>query len=419
MAGVILELSSVSIINKRISTIPGYLDHMSRKNRIAVDGYRLVGPPTSVGTYTEELLDALIEGGNEVVLLAPHQQQGSLLGAIRERIPTIEVVCPPSAEAPYENWGKLVRWNQRVIPKLLGGLGVDALISAYHQVPVRVPAHIARIAIIHDCCGLRVDCGYRQYGRAWWRHWSNLKSSAVFADAIIPISKATHDDFIRLYPGSRKRVVEPIYNSVSRLVLDPERVRPEIERLGLSSGAYLLGFALAGKRKGMDVALRAYSRYRYDGGGLPLVLMGDGNLDLQAWGLSPDHQDSVLRVGRVTDDQRDALYAHAACFLFFSRCEGFGYPIIEAARQGCPVVAWDHGTAPELLGDSLPMMKSLSATDGAELIRSFSLLSESERGQLGKRLIARSLRFANGDNGRAFTQAVERAIARRRGSEPS
>lgn len=386
--------------------------------RIAIDGYRLVGPPTSVGTYTEELLDALIEGGNEVVLLAPHQQQGSLLDAIRERIPTIEVVCPPSAEAPYENWGKLVRWNQRVIPKLLGGLGVDALISTYHQVPVRVPAHIARIAIIHDCCGLRVDCGYRQYGRAWWRHWSNLKSSAVFADTVIPISKATHDDFLRLYPGSLERVVEPIYNRVSREILDPEKVLPEIEDLNLTTNGYLLGFALAGKRKGTDVALRAYNNYRKDGGKLPLVLMGGGELDLQAWGLMPEFVPSVIRVGRVSDDLRDALYSHAACFLFFSRCEGFGYPIIEATRQGCPVVAWNHGTAPELLEDTLPMMRNLDSVEGANLITRFTCLASAERSELRHRLITQSLRFSKGDTASAFLAAVTQAIAHRTCKSP-
>lgn len=383
--------------------------------RIAIDGYRLVGPSTSVGTYTEELLNILIEEGNEVLLLVPHEEQGSLLAQIRRRLPRLEVRSPSTTEAPYEDWGKMVRWNQWVIPKLLDGLGADALISTYHQVPVRVPKEVARIAIIHDCCGLRKDCGYRQCGRAWWRHWSNLKSSAVFADAVIPISQATHDDFLRLNPGSHKRLVAPIYNRVSRPVLDRDTVRPQVVACNLTPGGYLLGFALAGKRKGTDVAFRAYNEYRRNGGAMPLVLMGGGELDLEAWGLLPEFVPSVIRLGRVDDDLRDALYAHAACFLFFSRCEGFGYPIIEAARQGCPVVVWNHGTGPELLGASHPMMAHLDPREGEALIRRFASLTKTDRAALRERLISQSLRFAAGNNGLDFVAAVAGAVAHRIG----
>jgi glycosyltransferase involved in cell wall biosynthesis len=383
--------------------------------RIAIDGYRLVGPRTSVGTYTEELLNALLEGNNEVVLLVPHEEPGSLLEGIRKQLPHLEVLSPAAAEAPDEDWGKLVRWNQRVIPRLLENVAVDALISTYHQVPVRVPARVARIAIIHDCCGLRADCGYRQYGRAWWRHWSNLKSAAVFADAVVPISQATHDDFLRLYPGSRERLVKPIYNRVSRTTLDLETTRSEIDRWHLATFGYLLGFALPGKRKGTDVALRAYSEYRKNGGKLPLVLMGDSKIDLQSWGLLPEFDACVIRVGRVSDEQRDALYAHAACFLFFSRCEGFGYPIIEAARQGCPVVAWDHGTATELLEDSQPMLRHLDPTEGGAMILRFTDLSMSERSSIRNRLIGQSLRFSKDETTTGFVAAVAKAIAHRTG----
>lgn len=383
--------------------------------RIAIDGYRLVGPPTSVGTYTEELLDVLLEAGNEVLLLVPHEEPGSLLDGIQKCLPGLEVFKPPLNESPYDDWGKLIRWNQRVIPKLLDGLGVDVLISTYHQVPVRVPAGVARIAIIHDCCGLRADCGYQHFGRAWWRHWSNLKSSAVFADAVIPISQATHDDFLRLNPGSRKRLVAPIHNRVSRPVLDRDMVRPHVEACNLRPGGYVLGFALAGKRKGTDIAFRAYNEYRRNGGAMPLVLMGGGELDLEAWGLLPEFIPFVIRVGRVDDDLRDALYAHAACFLFFSRCEGFGYPIIEAARQGCPVVVWNHGTGSELLGESQPMMDHLNPSEGEALIRRFTGLTESDREILRERLISQSLRFAAGTNGRAFVAAVAGAVAHRTG----
>jgi glycosyltransferase involved in cell wall biosynthesis len=393
----------------------GLFSALSMNYRIAIDGYRLVGPPTSVGTYTVELLDLLRAEGCAITLLVPHEQAGSYLEDVLKRCPDLRVIKPVAPEKPYGQWSKLVQWNQSTVRSLLREADVDALISTYHQVPVKVPPNVARLSIIHDCCGLRQDCGYRKHGRSWWRHWTNLKAAALFADAVIPISQATRDDFISRYPGSSERVVDPIYNQVTRPVLDREEVLGDIEKFGISSNRYILGFSLVGLRKGTDIAMRAYSEYRRQAGSFPLVLMGGGNDDLVKWGLDSEYQDTVIRTDRISDDLRDALYAHAACFLFMSRCEGFGYPIVEASRQGCPTVLWKNGTAIELLGSSLPMMEALEPLQGAALIKDFAELEDSARDALRENLITRSLQFANPQTGKAFIAAIRDAVARCRG----
>lgn len=62
--------------------------------------------------------------------------------------------------------------------------------------------------------------------------------------------------------------------------------------------------------------------------------------------------------GRVTalrdpDNTRlEAAYSLAHALLFPSRCEGFGWPIIEAQACGCPVVCSDRTSLPEVGGDA-------------------------------------------------------------------
>jgi len=60
----------------------------------------------------------------------------------------------------------------------------------------------------------------------------------------------------------------------------------------------------------------------------------------------------VVRPGRVSDADRNGLYAVATALAFPSRYEGFGAPVLEAMRFGCPVIAADATALPEVVGDA-------------------------------------------------------------------
>jgi glycosyltransferase involved in cell wall biosynthesis len=65
-------------------------------------------------------------------------------------------------------------------------------------------------------------------------------------------------------------------------------------------------------------------------------------------GLGPDE---LVLTGFVDDDALRALYQRARLFVFNSHCEGFGMPMLEAARCGCPVITADNSAIPEMLDE--------------------------------------------------------------------
>ena len=59
--------------------------------------------------------------------------------------------------------------------------------------------------------------------------------------------------------------------------------------------------------------------------------------------------DSVEFVSDITDAELAAYYQFADVLVMLSDHEGFGVPLVEAMREGLPIVAYDAGAVSEVL----------------------------------------------------------------------
>lgn len=57
---------------------------------------------------------------------------------------------------------------------------------------------------------------------------------------------------------------------------------------------------------------------------------------------------TVVHAGRPTDAQLSRLYSEASGLIYPSLYEGFGIPLVEAMRCGCPIIASDIPSSREV-----------------------------------------------------------------------
>jgi len=109
--------------------------------------------------------------------------------------------------------------------------------------------------------------------------------------------------------------------------------------------------------------------------GLGLVVAGGGDRIFSAEQIA--HAPNVLLLGRVTDDDLALLLDGALCLAFPSLTEGFGLPVVEAMSRGCPVIASDRASLPEICGDAALLADPLAPEAWIAQVR--SLLGSADR----------------------------------------
>jgi len=111
---------------------------------------------------------------------------------------------------------------------------------------------------------------------------------------------------------------------------------------------YILTVGKQEPRKNIQKLIDAFQNMKQPIQPLQLIIVGpDG------WNLPRGKSNGSIKfVGYVSDEELATLYTNALCFVYPSIYEGFGYPIIEAMKYGCPVATSNTSSMPEVAGDA-------------------------------------------------------------------
>ncbi len=164
------------------------------------------------------------------------------------------------------------------------------------------------------------------------------------AEAVVCISETTRQDLVERCGADPDRL------HVVHLSHDPV-FRPGQDRRGGEPPFVLYVGGRAASYKGFDTLLDAYARWPLAPDiGLTVVGAPWNDEEREALArLGPSHR--VRLVSDIDDEALADLYRSAAAFVYPSRYEGFGIPLLEAMACRCPLVASRIPTTEEVAGD--------------------------------------------------------------------
>ena len=169
------------------------------------------------------------------------------------------------------------------------------------------------------------------------------------ATHIIAVSQNTKSDLLRLYhvPEEKVSVIYHGYLPSQGSIRPPDILtsRPVTSR-------YLLFVGKRGGYKNFDFFIRAVAPLLQQDKALSVFCTGSAfSANEKALFASLGIEGQVAQ-GFVPDDEMPSVFAHALAFIYPSRYEGFGIPILDAFAAGCPVLLAKASCFPEVAGDA-------------------------------------------------------------------
>ena len=328
---------------------------------IGYDAKRIVRNTTGLGNYCRTLVNDLthvLPSDWQLRLYAPDSGRDDLRSKVVDA-PNLHFVYPGNAGSSVSTevrqsllaalpvMGPVYRSFWRIGP-IVGDLQRDG-VQLYHGLTGELPRGLRRAGIpavvtIHDLIFMRHPEYYHWIDRQIYE-WK-FRVACREATRIIAISECTKRDIIALGGVAPDRI-DVVYQSCSprfSAAASEQSASAPSSRGGCAASLplprrFILSVGTIEARKNIALAVNA----------LPLL---PADVHLVAVGRSTKYAERVLADARrngladrvhflhgVSDADLQTIYQQAEVFVYPSRYEGFGIPIIEAIFSGLPVVA--------------------------------------------------------------------------------
>jgi glycosyltransferase involved in cell wall biosynthesis len=179
-----------------------------------------------------------------------------------------------------------------------------------------------------------------------------LRRSLKNAHAIIAVSQSTKKDIEQFFN------VKSDKTRVAHLGVDmkPAKTNGHVSADIMPSKPYMLFVGAGDARRRVDDAVTAFNNLKADGYDIQLVLVGENfkspeqipNLKVRNAVMGSSYKKDILTLGYVDDATKQKLYKEAVAFVYPTKYEGFGIPVLESMLLECPIITYKNSSIPEV-----------------------------------------------------------------------
>ena len=252
---------------------------------------------------------------------------------------------------------------------------------------------------------------------AYFRKLQFLKS----ADLLLAISEASQHEAMKALQLTQNEVMNISAAADERfhpLNISSDRIEQLRAHFGLARKIVLFAPGGFDSRKNFDGLINAYSmlnsalRSEHQ-----LVIIGniDNERNKYLRELAENNglaKDELVITGYVSDEELVEFYNLATLFVFPSKHEGFGLPVLEAMACGAPVIGSNATSIPEVIGLPEALFDPFSPNEIAAKI-THALEDESCRGKLRAHGLYQANKFTWDECGKRALNALEHLVQNR------
>lgn len=312
--------------------------------KIGLDGRMLIGNPTGVGRYVIELAKCLDElcpqaeffiySNKPITFLLPSNRWHVSTGPL-----TVFEKMPASL------------WYKLFVGRLCRRDQIDIFWAGATLLPFGLSPRTRVVSTVYDL--VHKIAPETMATTLRFLHDVFFASDVRRADCVLAISEGTSQRLKKFVGRKADGVVYPAVNDTF-FPQSKETVNDCLKRYKVSS-PYLLAVATWEPRKNLELLIRTYVQMRNSGlMSYQLVLVGGkGWKDKRLTQIFEQVSYNYVKpLGYVPDSDLPALYTGAEVFIFPSKYEGFGIPVLEARVCGTQVITTDIPELREAGGES-------------------------------------------------------------------
>ena len=223
--------------------------------------------------------------------------------------------------------------------------------------------HLKRFRMIHDVIPILETGKLPTNKRLWfYRIYNTINKN----DFYVTNSECTRKDVLKYFNLNEDNIKTTLLGADATFTppLNPNllgnntQLFPSAESQGAGKPTkYVFSLCTLGKRKNLIFAIKNFFRFieKNKINDLKLVLAGGvwEKFKNELTNTIGEFDQSKIEVlGYVKDEELPKLYSNALMFIYPSLYEGFGLPVLEAMKCGCPVITSNLSSLPEVIGET-------------------------------------------------------------------